>query len=81
MTLFLLLDVAPIGGTVGIAAAAIFFLVFAAVAFFAFKMLKRTVKMAFRMVIVAVILAVAVAGSVALWAFSTPKRPLPMDRR
>jgi phosphoglycerol transferase MdoB-like AlkP superfamily enzyme len=67
--MILLLDVAPVAGGIGIFAAAIFFLVFAAVAFFVFKMLKRTVKMAFRMAIVAVILAIAVAGSIALWAF------------
>jgi len=39
-----------------------------AVAFIAFKMLKRSVKMAFRLAIVGVILVIAVAGSVALWA-------------
>ena len=68
MTIFL--DVAPIAGGVGVVAAVVFFLVLLAVAFIAFKMWKKTVKMAFRMVIVAVILAVAVAGSIALWAFS-----------
>ena len=60
------------GGT-EVFAAVVFFLIFLAVAFVAFKMLKRTVKMAFRIAIVAVILAVAVAGSVALWALETAK--------
>lgn len=80
----LLLDVAPVASGVGIAAAAIFFLIFAAMAFVAFKMLKRTVKMAFRIAVVAIILAVAVAGSIALWAFSgggSSERPRPTRPR
>jgi uncharacterized membrane protein YphA (DoxX/SURF4 family) len=52
----------------GAGIAAVFLLVFLAVAFIAFKMLKRSVKMAFRIAIVGVILVIAVAGSVALWA-------------
>jgi phosphoglycerol transferase MdoB-like AlkP superfamily enzyme len=66
----ILLDLSPVGGGIGIFAAVAFFLIFLAVAFIAFKMLKKTVKMAFRMAIVVVILAVAVAGSIALWALS-----------
>ena len=79
MTLFL--DVSPISGGIGIVAGVAFLLIFLAVAFIAFKMLKRTVKMAFRIAIVAVILAVAVAGSVALWAFGTSKSPRPTPTR
>lgn len=82
--MILLFDIAPVPGGVGIFAAAVFFLIFAAVAFVAFKMLKRTVKMAFRIAVVAVILAVAVAGSVALWAFSgrgSVERPRPTKVR
>ena len=58
------------GGQMGLIAAAAFFLIAAAVAFIAFKMLKRTLKMAFRIVIVVVILGIATAGSIALWALS-----------
>lgn len=58
-------------GNAGIIAAAVFLFVFIAAAFIVFKMLKRTVKMAFRVGIVAVILAVAVAGSVAVWALGS----------
>ncbi len=58
------------GGSVGIFAAAVFFIIFLGVAFVAFKALKKTVKMAFRIAVVCVILAVAIAGSIALWAFS-----------
>ena len=79
--MMLFLDVSPVGGGIGIFEAIVFFLIFIAVAFIAFKMLKRTVKMAFRIAIVAVILAVAVAGSVALWAFGTAKSPRPTPTR
>lgn len=81
MTIFL--DVAPLGGGIGIFAGVAFFFIFLVVAFIAFKMLKRTVKMAFRLAIVAVILAVAVAGSVALWALGTgsSERPRPTRPR
>ncbi len=78
--MMLFLDIPEVGGGIGIFAAVVFFLIFIAAAFIAFKMLKRTVKMAFRIAIVAVILAVAVAGSVALWAFGTSKTPHPQPR-
>ena len=57
-----------ISAQTGLIAAAVFFLVFVVVAYIVFRMLKRTVKMVFRLGIVAMILAVAVAGSVSLWA-------------
>ncbi len=80
--MILLLDIpAPTGGgIIGIGAAAVFFLIFLGVAFIAFKMLKKSVKMAFRVAIVAVILAVAIAGSVALWAVSGSKTTRPQAR-
>jgi hypothetical protein len=53
--------------TVGIVAAVVFFLVLAGVAYIAFKLLRKTVKMAFRMAIVAIILVIAVAGSISFW--------------
>ena len=77
----LLMDVAPIASGVGVIAAVVFFLIFLAVAFVAFKMLKRSLKMAFRVAIVVVILTIAVAGSLALWAFSSSsKAPRPQPR-
>ncbi len=82
--LTLLLDPAPSVGTMGIIVAAAFFLVFAGVAFVAYKALKKTVKMAFRMAVVAVILVIAVIGSLTLWYFSgsgTPKLKPPANRR
>jgi hypothetical protein len=70
-------DLNPLAGGVGTIAAVIFFLIFLAVAYVAFRMLKRTVKMAFRIAIVGVILAIAVGGSIALWyvGSSEPTRP------
>ena len=61
----ILFDIAPLGGGLGIGLAVFFFLACLAVSFIVFKMLKRTVKMAIRMVIVAVILFVALIGTVA----------------
>ena len=79
----ILFDVSPIPASspIGVAVAIGFFLVLAAIAFIVFKLVKRTVKMAFRMASVAIILVVAIVGSIALWQFTktTPpyQRPLP----
>jgi len=48
-------------------AAIIFIVIMFAVAYIAFRILKRTVKMAFRAIIVLLILAIAVVGGLALW--------------
>lgn len=48
-------------------AAVIFVLVMIAVAYIAFRILKRTVKMAFRAIIVLIILGIAIIGGLALW--------------
>ena len=76
----ILLDAAPIAGGIAIFAGVAFFFVFLAIAFFVFKMLKKTAKMAFRVVVVAIILAVAVAGSIFLFAVGTTKSPRPTPR-
>ena len=57
-------------GTAGAIVAVVFFLVFLAVAYVAYKALRKTAKMAFRLAVVGVILAIAVAGSASLWYFS-----------
>jgi hypothetical protein len=54
-----------------------FFLIFAVVAFIAYKMLKKTVKMAVRMTIVVAILLIALIGSVALLMFAGSKDSTP----
>ena len=53
--------------------AVVFFIVAALAAVVAFKILRRTVKMAFRMAIVSIILVIAVIGSLALWWFGSAK--------
>lgn len=75
----ILLQSSPVAGGIAILAGVAFFFVFLAIAYFAFKMLKKTARMAFRVVIVAVILAIAVAGSIFLFAVGTtkPERPTP----
>ena len=80
MTIFL--DLAPDGGGVGVFAAVASFLILAAVAFIAFKLLKKTLKMAFRMAIAGVILVIAIAGSISFWwlGSSKPSRPEPRPR-
>ncbi len=80
----MLLDIAPSGGMVGATVAGAFFLVLAGAAYIAFKALKKTAKMAIRLIVVVMILVIAVAGSLSLWWFSsdsTPKLKPPQERR
>ncbi|CAN5122410.1 hypothetical protein BH20ACI2_BH20ACI2_10510 [soil metagenome] len=79
MTIYLSVA-AQISGGVGAVAAGAFFLLAAAVAFIAFKMLKKTVKMAFRIVVLVLILGIAAAGSIALWALSSGGSSKPVQR-
>ncbi|MEO7660608.1 MAG: hypothetical protein ABIV48_13420 [Pyrinomonadaceae bacterium] len=75
------LGMVSFGNNIGIVAAIVFFVIFLIVAYIAFKLLRKTVKMALRLMIVGVILAVAAAGSIALLALRsgssdrTPARP------
>lgn len=79
-----LFDVAPpmsaVGAFVGIA----FFFVVVATGAFVFVMLRKTIKMAVRLAVVAAILVIAVFGSIALWLFlqpsPRPSRPIPPPR-
>lgn len=69
--------------TFGLIAGFVFFLIFAGVAYVAFRILKKTAKMAVRMLVVALILLIAVVGSVSFWWFSssgTPKLKPPATR-
>ncbi|MEO8650022.1 MAG: hypothetical protein ABI539_12725 [Acidobacteriota bacterium] len=76
------LDIGPSVGTAALAAGAIFFLVFAAAAFIAFRLLKRTVGLAIRAIVVLVILIIAVVGSASLWFYSGgSSTPRPANRR
>lgn len=71
------MDANPLAGGIGIFAGVAFLLIFLGVALIAFKLLKRTVKLAFRITIVAIIIAIAVAGSAffVLLGTSKPARP------
>ena len=79
----ILFDLAPVssGSGVGIFLAVAFLFVFLAVAFIVFKLLKKTVKMAFRLMIVGVILAIAVAGSFSFWWLGSSKSTRPERQR
>jgi hypothetical protein len=70
-TTILFFDVAPAAGGIGAVLGIAFFFIFAAIAFVAYRMLKRTVKMAVRMAVVIAILAIAFVGSIALLWFGT----------
>ena len=82
-----LFDVTPdpisSAGLAGLGTAAFFFLVVCAGAFIAYKLLKKSVKMAFRVAIVAVMLVIAFAGSIALWAIESKPtgRPIPRNHK
>ena len=76
----ILFDISPLAGGIGAGLAVAFFLLFALFAFITFRMLRKTVKMAVRMAIVAIFLLVAVIGGIALLLFSSggtskPARP------
>jgi uncharacterized protein YqhQ len=61
--------------TIGIIAGIAFFLIVAGVGIVAFFMVKKTVKMAFRMAIVAAILAIALVGGISFWMFTSDSKP------
>jgi hypothetical protein len=62
--------VLDISGTGALAAGLVFFAVFAAAAYIMFRLLRKTVKMAFRMAVVTSVLLVAVVGSLSFWWFA-----------
>jgi hypothetical protein len=59
---------APEGAGTGIFLGLTFFAVLSVIAFLAFWMLRKTLKMAFRMLMVGVILLIAIAGAIAFFA-------------
>jgi hypothetical protein len=76
----LVLDAAPIGTGLELFAGAAFLLTFAGIAFIVFKLLKKTVKMAVRMAIAGVILAIAIIGGVYLLFSGSSKTTRPPAR-
>lgn len=67
----LFLDISPVAGGVGVFLVVAMIFIGIAAAFFAYIMLRKTVKMAVRMIIVAAILLIAVVGSVSFLWFSS----------
>ncbi len=62
-------------GSIGIVAAVIFFIVFVGAAMVVFSLIKRTFKLALRLVIVGVLLMIAVVGATSLWWFAGSPAP------
>ena len=86
MVMTILFDIGPPGGAIGLAAAAGFLLIAIAVAYIVFRMLRKTVKMALRLAVVAVILIVGFVGTLAFLYMGTsgsgPKgKPAPTRQR
>lgn len=78
--LLLFFDMAPSGGVIGAVFGVGFFLLLAGVAFVAYKSLKKTLKWGVRIAIAAVILIIALAGSITLWWYGSSggtQRPRP----
>lgn len=68
---------------IGLVAAIVFLVVFIALAMIVLTMVRRTVKLAFRLLIVGVLLLIAFAGAASLWWFSGSgerERPAPVRR-
>lgn len=70
MTIFLL-DLGVPGGTAAGIAAIGLFLIVGAIAYVIFRLLRKTVRMAIRIAIVAAVMVIAVAGSASLYWFGT----------
>ena len=80
-----LFDVAvPGSGAIAAGAGIVFFIILAAVSFIAFRIFRKTMKMAFRMAVLCAVLFSAVAGSFGIWWFASSKpspRPVPQRNR
>lgn len=64
-------------GSMGLIAGVIFLVVFVALAMIVLSFIKRTVKFAFRMAIVGVLLLIGIIGAASLWWFAggSPDKP------
>lgn len=78
--MIILLDANFLGGGIGVFLGVVFFLLFAAIAFVAYKLLRKTMKMAFRIAVVVILLGVAVAGSAYFLLAGTAKSVRPGPR-
>ena len=62
-------------GSIGIVAAVIFFIVFVGAAMVVFSLVKRTFKLALRLIIVGILLLIATVGATSLWWFAGAPAP------
>jgi phosphoglycerol transferase MdoB-like AlkP superfamily enzyme len=70
----MLLDIgAPSTGAIAAGAGIVFLVILAAVSYIAFRIFRKTLKMAFRMAILASVLVAVVGGGVGLWWFGTSR--------
>lgn len=69
------LDIGPPGGEIGAIAGLAFFLICIAVAFIAFRLLKKTFKLALRIIVVFVILAIGLIGTMVWFYIGTGRGP------
>ncbi len=67
----------PFSGTAALVVGSILFLVTAIVAYLVFRILSKSVKMAFRLALVAGFLIIATVGTFSLWWFATTDSPKP----
>jgi hypothetical protein len=82
--MFLFDVAAPSGGAIAAGTGIVLLVAIAAVAYIAFRILRKTMKMAFRMALLAAVLIALLGGSIGLWWFgsSTPAtRPAPQRNR
>ena len=81
----LLFDIGPPGGSIGIGIMIAGFFVLAAIAYVVFRLLRKTVRIAFRLAIVAAILIVGLIGAMMFFYLGSgsgiPVRPAPQRPR
>jgi len=85
MGLFAFLVEVPSIGTAGAIGGLLIFVVAAAIAFVVFRILRKSLRIAFRLALVVAIMVIAAVGVGSLWWFGTDdnpqKRPSPTRRR
>lgn len=75
----------PVSGVAALAAGLVVFAVVTASMYVIFRMLKKSIKMAFRLAVVMAVLVIAAVGGLSLWWFSSgdsgPERPSPSRKK
>ncbi len=65
----------PIGGVALLGGGLVVFALITGLMYVIFRMLKKSIKMAFRLAVVAAVLVIALAGGLSLWWFSSGDAP------